>query len=42
MQGPASLCQAAVNATEKAQPFPLLPEGTNHLAFEYQMLYKLH
>lgn len=42
MQGPASLCQAAVNATVKAQPFPLLPEGTNHLAFEYQMLYKLY
>lgn len=42
MQGPASLCQAAVNAAEKAQPFAILPEGTNHLAFEYQMLYKLH
>lgn len=42
LQGPASLCRAAVNATEKAQPFPVLPEGTNHLAFEYQMLYVLH
>jgi TonB family protein len=42
MQGPASLCRAAVSAAEKAQPFPALPEGTNHLAFEYQMLYKLH
>ena len=41
-QGPASLCLAAVKSTEKAQPFPILPEGTNHLAFEYQMLYKLH
>jgi len=42
LQGPASLCRAAVNATEKAQPFPVLPEGTNNLAFEYQMLYVLH
>lgn len=42
VKGPASLCRAAVNTTEKAQPFPALPEGTNHLAFEYQMLYKLH
>ncbi len=41
-QGPASLCRAAVSAAEKAQPLPALPEGTNHLAFEYQMLYKLH
>ena len=40
--GPASLCRAAVSAAEKAQPLPALPEGTNHLAFEYQMLYKLH
>lgn len=42
LQGPASLCRAAVNAAEEAQPFPTLPEGANHLAFEYQMLYKLH
>lgn len=42
LQGPASLCRAAVTSAEKAQPFPTLPEGTNHLAFEYQMLYKLH
>ena len=42
LQGPASLCRAAVTSAEKAQPFPALPEGTNHLAFEYQMLYKLH
>jgi TonB family protein len=42
LQGAASLCRAAVNAAEKAQPLPALPEGTNHLAFEYQMLYKLH
>ena len=42
LQGPASLCRAAVNAADKAQPFPALPEGKNHLAFEYQMLYKLH
>ena len=41
-QGPASLCRAAVSAAEKAQPLPALPEGTNHLAFEYQMLYKLN
>ncbi len=41
MKGSASLCRAAVSAAEKAQPFPVLPEGTNHLAFEYQMLYKL-
>jgi TonB family protein len=41
-QGPVSLCRAAVSAAEKAQPLPALPEGTNHLAFEYQMLYKLH
>lgn len=40
-QGPVSLCRAAVSAAEKAQPLPSLPEGTNHLAFEYQMLYKL-
>ena len=42
LQGPASLCRAAVKAADKAQPFPALPAGTNHLAFEYQMLYKLH
>jgi len=42
LRGPASLCRAAVNSADKAQPFPALPEGTNHLAFEYQMLYKLH
>ena len=42
LQGAASLCRAAVVSAEKAQPFPALPEGTNHLAFEYQMLYKLH
>lgn len=42
LQGPTSLCRAAVSAAEKAQPLPALPEGTNHLAFEYQMLYKLH
>lgn len=42
LQGPASLCRAAVKAADKAQPFPALPGGTNHLAFEYQMLYKLH
>ena len=41
-QGPVSLCRAAVSAAEKAQPLPALPKGTNHLAFEYQMLYKLH
>jgi TonB family protein len=41
-QGPISLCRAAVTAAEKAQPLPALPEGTNHLAFDYQMLYKLH
>ena len=41
-QGPVSLCQAAVRAAEKAQPLPALPKGTNHLAFEYQMLYKLN
>lgn len=42
LHGPASLCRAAVKAADKAQPFPVLPGGTNHLAFEYQMLYKLH
>lgn len=42
LHGPASLCRAAVKAADKAQPFPALPGGTNHLAFEYQMLYKLH
>jgi len=42
LQGPASLCRAALKSADKAQPFPALPEGTNHLAFEYQMLYKLH
>lgn len=42
LQGPTSLCRAAVSAAEKAQPLPALPEGTNHLAFEYQMLYKLY
>lgn len=41
LQGPTSLCRAAVTAAEKAQPLPALPKGTNHLAFEYQMLYKL-
>ncbi len=41
MQGPATLCRAAVTATKKAQPFPTLPEGTDHLAFEYQMQYRL-
>ena len=42
LKGPASLCRAAINVAEKAQPLPALPEGTNHLAFEYQMQYKLH
>jgi len=42
LKGPASLCRAAISAAEKAQPLPALPEGTNRLAFEYQMLYKLH
>ncbi len=42
LQGPASLCRAAVTAAEAAQPFPALPQGTSQLAFEYQMLYKLH
>ncbi len=42
LQGPASLCRAAVTAAEEAQPFPALPQGTSQLAFEYQMLYKLH
>ena len=42
LQGPASLCRAALKSADKAQPFPALPGGTNHLAFEYQMLYKLH
>ena len=41
-QGPTSLCRAAISAAEQAQPLPALPEGTNYLAFEYQMLYKLH
>lgn len=41
-QGPVSLCRAAVSTAEKAQPLPALPKGTNHLAFEYQMLYKMH
>lgn len=41
-QGPTSLCRAAVTAAEKAQPLPALPKGTNHLVFDYHMLYKLH
>ena len=41
-QGPTSLCRAAIIAAENAQPLPALPEGTNYLAFDYQMFYKLH
>jgi len=36
------LCRAAERAARNAAPFPPLPTGTGHLAFEYKMRFRLH
>ncbi len=41
-RGTPVLCRAAERAARNAAPFPPLPSGTRHLAFEYRMRFRLH
>jgi len=40
--GTAVLCRAAKRAVREAAPFPPLPDGIGHLAFEYRMRFRLY
>ncbi len=42
LSGTSVLCRAAERAARDAAPFPPLPAGTRHLAFEYRMRFRLH
>lgn len=42
LKGTPILCRAAARAAQAAAPFPPLPAGTRHLAFEYRMRFRLH
>jgi len=42
LNGTTSLCRAAINAAEKAQPFPVLHEAASLMGFEYETLYKMN